>query len=47
MLKIKQVQIKNFRSIIKTTLDFDQMNIFVGLNDAGKSNVLKSFKFIF
>ena len=47
MLKIKQVQIKNFRSIIKTTLDFDQMNIFVGLNDAGKSNILKALNLFF
>lgn len=47
MLKIKQVQIKNFRSIIRTTLDFNQMNIFVGLNDAGKSNVLKALNLFF
>ena len=47
MLKIKQVQIKNFRSIIKATLNFDQINIFVGLNDAGKSNILKALNLFF
>lgn len=47
MLKIKQVQIKNFRSIIRATLNFDQINIFVGLNDAGKSNILKALNLFF
>ena len=47
MLKIKKVQIKNFRSIIRATLNFDQINIFVGLNDAGKSNILKALNLFF
>ena len=47
MLKIKQVQIKNFRSITRASLEFDQMNIFVGLNDAGKSNILKALNLFF
>ncbi len=45
---IKQIKIKNFRSI--DTLDFSvnpQMNIFVGLNDVGKSNVLKALNLFF
>lgn len=42
MLKIKHIHIKNFRSIVNTMLDIEEMNIFVGLNDAGKSNVLKA-----
>lgn len=47
MLKIKHIHIKNFRSIVNTTLDVEEMNIFVGLNDAGKSNVLKALNLFF
>ena len=47
MLKIKQIQIKNFRSIIKTILDLQNINVFVGLNDVGKSNVLKALNLFF
>ncbi len=42
MLKIKNIKIKNFRSIVDIDIDTDKLNIFVGLNDAGKSNVLKA-----
>lgn len=47
MLKIKQIHIKNFRSIVNTSLDVEKMNIFVGLNDVGKSNVLKALNLFF
>lgn len=47
MLKIKQIHIKNFRSIVNTILDVEEMNVFVGLNDAGKSNVLKAINLFF
>lgn len=47
MLRIKQIHIKNFRSIINSTIDVEQMNVFVGLNDAGKSNVLKALNLFF
>lgn len=47
MLKIKQIQIKNFRSIVNSTISADNINIFVGLNDAGKSNVLKALNLFF
>lgn len=47
MLKIKQIQIKNFRSIVNSTIISDNMNVFVGLNDAGKSNVLKALNLFF
>ena len=46
MLRIKQIRIKNFRSIVDLDINVDKMNIFVGLNDAGKSNILK-VKFVF
>ena len=42
MLRIKQIRIKNFRSIVDLDINVDKMNIFVGLNDAGKSNILKA-----
>jgi len=47
MLRIKHIKIKNFRSIIDLNIDADKMNIFVGLNDAGKSNVLKALNLFF
>lgn len=47
MLKIKHIKIKNFRSIVELDIDTDKMNIFVGLNDAGKSNVLKALNLFF
>lgn len=47
MLKIKHIKIKNFRSIVEMDIDTDKLNIFVGLNDAGKSNVLKALNLFF
>lgn len=47
MLKIKRIKIKNFRSIIDLDIQTEKMNIFVGLNDAGKSNVLKALNLFF
>lgn len=47
MLRIKRIHIKNFRSIVNSSINVQQMNIFVGLNDAGKSNVLKALNLFF
>lgn len=47
MLKIKQIHIKNFRSIVNEVINVEQMNIYVGLNDAGKSNILKALNLFF
>lgn len=47
MLRIKQIRIKNFRSIVDLDINVDKMNIFVGLNDAGKSNILKALNLFF
>lgn len=45
---IKQIKIRNFRSIETLNLELNpQMNIFVGLNDVGKSNVLKALNLFF
>ena len=44
---IKKIYIKNFRSIVEETIECESMNIFVGKNDAGKSNVLKALDLFF
>lgn len=47
MLYIKEIRIRNFRSIIKTELPLNNLSIFVGLNDVGKSNILKALNLFF
>jgi len=44
---IKEIQIRNFRSIVNQTIKLDQMNVFIGNNDVGKSNVLKALNLFF
>ena len=44
---IEEIHIKNFRSILDQTIKLDNMTIFVGNNDAGKSNVLKALNLFF
>ena len=39
-MRIKCIQIKNFRSILNTTLDCDSLTAIVGRNGAGKSAIL-------
>jgi hypothetical protein len=46
-MKIQKIEIKNFRSIVKADIPLDNYNIFIGLNDAGKSNVLKALNLFF
>ena len=46
-IKICSIQIKNFRSIRNETITPKDLNIFVGLNDAGKSNILKALNLFF
>lgn len=46
-IKISSIQIKNFRSIRNELIKPKDFNIFVGLNDAGKSNVLKALNLFF
>ena len=41
------IRIKNFRSIRNEVIDAKDMNILVGLNDVGKSNVLKALNLFF
>ncbi len=46
-MQIKQIQIKYFRSIYNQTIDFGDLNIVAGINDAGKSNLLKALNLFF
>ena len=46
-VKITEISIKNFRSIVNMNIDVEQLNMFVGLNDVGKSNVLKALNLFF
>lgn len=44
---LKRVIIKNFRSIKDLTIDFDQKcKILVGINESGKSNILKALSML-
>ena len=47
MVKIKEIRIRNFRSIIDMTLFPTDLNVIVGLNDSGKSNILKALNLFF
>lgn len=47
-MKIKQIQIENFRSIKSETISFDKnCLILIGKNEAGKSNFLKAIAALF
>lgn len=44
---IDKIQIQSFRSISGVTFKSDQVNLFSGLNDTGKSNILKALNLFF
>ena len=46
-LQIKSVEINKFRSLKKIKCDFADISVFVGRNDAGKSNILKALNLFF
>jgi len=43
---IKKLQIKNFKSIKETNIDFAPLSMIVGANATGKSNLINVFRFI-
>lgn len=43
-LRLKHLQIENFRSIHDTQFDIKRLNILVGSNDNGKSNILRAIR---
>ena len=46
-LIIKTIEISNFRSIKNLKCDLSDISVFVGQNDAGKSNILKALNLFF
>ncbi len=46
MPKLKSIEIKGFRSIKKMKLRIDPINVLIGANGAGKSNLIAFFKLI-
>ena len=46
MPKLKRIKIQGFRSIKETTLELRPLNILVGANGAGKSNLIAFFKLV-
>ncbi|MGR6468983.1 ATP-dependent nuclease [Rhizobium sp. PAMB 3182] len=44
---LKKIRIRNFRSISDLTLDLDDLNILIGKNDTGKSNILRALNLFF
>lgn len=47
MITIKNIHIKNFRSLVDENIELTNLNFFVGRNDSGKSNVLKALNLFF
>jgi len=41
-MKIKRFSISGYRSLHDVTVDFDDLTVFVGRNDAGKSNIMQA-----
>jgi len=47
MMKLKEVEISNYRSCIKTKLDMhDNLTTLIGVNGVGKSNILNSLQLL-
>ena len=47
-MKIKQIKISNFRGYKdETTIDFNDLTVFVGKNDVGKSSILEALDIFF
>jgi len=46
-LQITSVRIQNFRSIVDEQFKAERLNLFVGLNDVGKSNILRALDLFF
>lgn len=46
-VRIKNIQIKNFRSIRNVSIDANYLTTLVGKNDSGKSNILRALNLFF
>src|SRR6266478_1165542 len=46
MRTLEKLTIKNFKSIREQTLALGRLNVFIGGNGAGKSNLIEAFRFL-
>jgi predicted ATPase len=46
MRTLKKLTIKNFKSIREQTLELGRLNVFIGGNGSGKSNLIEVFRFL-
>ena len=46
-MKFDYIEVKNFRSFKDIHIKLSNKNIFFGLNDVGKTNLLTAFRFVF
>ena len=46
MRTLEKLTIKNFKSIREQTLELGRLNVFIGGNGAGKSNLIGAFRFL-
>lgn len=46
-MEFKSLQVKNFRSFEDISIDLSNKNVFFGLNDVGKTNLLTALRFVF
>ena len=47
MIKLKEMRIKNFRGIKNLLLDLDDLTILTGMNNVGKTSILKALQIVF
>lgn len=43
---LEKITIQNFKSIREQTLELERLNVFIGANGAGKSNLIQVFRFL-
>lgn len=46
-MKFKNISIKNFRNFENINITLDNKNVFLGMNDVGKTNFLYALRFVF
>jgi predicted ATPase len=46
MRTLEKLTIKNFKSIREQTLSLGRLNVFIGANGSGKSNLIEAFRFL-
>src|SRR5438105_3251307 len=46
MRTLEKLTIKNFKSIREQALELGRLNVFIGANGAGKSNLIEVFRFL-